>query len=53
MPCNVVLRNAGEDITVEFMDPASVLSLVDRVGIETIAAEVRQRLETARDAIAG
>jgi len=53
LPCNVVLRSAGDDVTVEFMDPEAVLTLVDREGVAEIAAEVRLRLEAARDAIAG
>lgn len=53
LPCNVVLRSAGEDVTVEFMDPAAVLTLVDKEGVGEIAAEVRGRLEAARDAVAG
>ena len=46
LPCNVVVRegNAGE-IYVEIMDPNAVLNLVDRAEINTVASEVRQRLE--------
>ena len=46
LPCNVVVRqgNAGE-IHVEIMDPNAVLNLVDRAEINTVASEVRQRLE--------
>ncbi len=51
LPCNVVLRQTGDDVLVEFMDPESVLTLVDRDGVETIAAEVRQRLERVRTAV--
>ena len=51
LPCNVVLRQTGDDVLVEFMDPESVLTLVDREGVETIAAEVRQRLERVRTAV--
>ncbi|MDJ0953072.1 MAG: DUF302 domain-containing protein [Acidimicrobiia bacterium] len=53
LPCNVVLRATGDQITVEFMDPTAVLTLVDREGIESLAAEVRGRLERVRDAVAG
>jgi len=53
LPCNVVLREeADSSITVAFMDPAAVLALVDREGIETLAGEVRSRLERVRDALA-
>ena len=51
LPCNVVLRSSGSAVTVEFMDPEAVLTLVDKEGVAEIAAEVRGRLEAARDAI--
>lgn len=51
LPCNVVLRQTGDDVTVEFMDPEAVLNLVEQDGIADIAAEVRRRLEKARDSL--
>ena len=52
LPCNVVLRQEDDgSITVAFMDPVAVLSLVEREGIETLAGDVRQRLERVRDAL--
>ena len=52
LPCNVVLREEADgSITVAFMDPSAVLALVDRDGIETLAGEVRSRLERVRDAL--
>jgi uncharacterized protein (DUF302 family) len=46
LPCNVLVRedDAGK-VHVEFMDPASVLSLVDHPGVAPLAAEVKERLQ--------
>ena len=53
LPCNVVLREEEDgSITVACMDPSAVLSLVEQPGIETLAGEVRARLERVRDAMA-
>jgi uncharacterized protein (DUF302 family) len=46
LPCNVVVREEeGGAITVAFMDPVAVLSLVEQERIEALATEVRARLE--------
>ena len=46
LPCNVIVREEDDaSITVGFMDPAAVLGLVDKDGVELLAAEVRQRLQ--------
>lgn len=52
LPCNVVVRQEVDNsITVAFMDPAAVLSLVDKPGIEKLATEVRNRLEHVRESL--
>ena len=52
LPCNVVLREEEDgSFTVAFMDPAAVLSLVDKDGVEQLAGEVRGLLEGVRDAL--
>ena len=54
LPCNVVLREEEDgSVTVAFMDPAAVLGLVDKEGVEQLAGEVRGLLEGVRDALAG
>ncbi len=52
LPCNVVVREEEDGkTTVAFMDPATVLGLVDREEIAELAIEVRKRLERARDSL--
>lgn len=52
LPCNVLVRedSAGK-VHVDFMDPSSVLSLVDHPGVEPLAAQVKERLERACNAL--
>lgn len=50
LPCNVLVREDDAGAThVEFMDPQSVLSLVEDPEIEPLAADVRSRLERVMD----
>jgi len=50
LPCNVVVREEDNgSISVAFMDPNAVLSLVGKSGIEQLAGEVRAKLERVRD----
>jgi len=52
LPCNVLVREDAEGkVYVDFMDPASVLSLVENPDIEPLAAKVRAKLERACDAL--
>ncbi len=46
LPCNVLVREDDEGaVSVSFMDPQSVLSLVDDPGVEPLAKEVKGRLQ--------
>ncbi|WP_313953717.1 DUF302 domain-containing protein [Accumulibacter sp.] len=46
LPCNVVVREeADASITVAFMDPEAVLTLVDKLEVTDIATEVRALLQ--------
>ena len=50
LPCNVVVREEEDgSITVGFMDPAAVLSIVDREEVTKLGMEVRGKLEKVRD----
>lgn len=53
LPCNVVVREEEDGrITVGFMDPVAVMSLVDKSGVEELAGQVRARLESVRNQLA-
>ena len=46
LPCNVLLREEDDgSVTVGFMDPSAVLTLVDKPEIAELAASVKQKLE--------
>ena len=52
LPCNVLVREDGAGkVHVDFMDPASVLSLVDHPGVAPLAAQVREKLEKVYNAL--
>jgi uncharacterized protein (DUF302 family) len=52
LPCNVLVREEDDgSVNVGFMDPKSVLGLVQRPELDELGAEVRSRLERVRDAL--
>jgi uncharacterized protein (DUF302 family) len=51
LPCNVLVREVAGGTRVEAMDPAAVLTLVDRPEVAAMAGEVRRLLEQALAAI--
>jgi len=52
LPCNVVVReDADGSVRVLFMDPMTVLSLVDNPAVSELASEVRQRLDRVLESI--
>lgn len=53
LPCNVIVREESDGtVTVGFMDPVSVLALVNNPEVTKLAWEVRGRLERVRDGLA-
>lgn len=52
LPCNVLVREDDEgQVHVSFMDPGSVLGLVDNPQVEPLAAEVKERLQRVMAAL--
>ncbi len=52
LPCNVVVReDADGSVRVLFMDPMTVLSLVENPAVSELASEVRQRLDRVLESI--
>lgn len=52
LPCNVLVRqDEGGQVFVEFMDPQSVLSLVDHPDVAKLARQVKTSLERVNDAM--
>ena len=52
LPCNVLVReDQAGTVHVEFMDPQSVLSLVDHPGVAPLAEQVKSRLEKVQAAL--
>lgn len=46
LPCNVLVREEENgSVSISFMDPAAVLTLVDREGIADLAGQVKEKLE--------
>lgn len=52
LPCNVLVREEEDGrVRVDFMDPASVLGLVDDERVIPLAGQVRERLEKVLSAL--
>ena len=52
LPCNVLVREDGQGkVRVDFMDPVSVMSLVNDPGVEPLANDVKGRLLRVLDAL--
>ncbi len=53
LPCNVVVRQSGGTVTVDFMDPSAALGLVAKPEVHDVGAEARERLERVSKALSG
>lgn len=52
LPCNVVVRSAGEATTVvEAFDPDAMMGLADDGALDSVAADAKQRLMAALAAV--
>jgi len=52
LPCNVVVREEDDgSVTVGFMDPAAVLTLVERDDIGDLAGQVREKLQRVKSSL--
>jgi len=52
LPCNVLVREDSDaKVHVDFMDPVSVMSLVNDPGVVPLASDVRERLERVMAAL--
>ncbi len=51
LPCNVVIREDGDETVVAAIDPQVMFSVVDREDVAPLAAEVKERLQAALAAI--
>ncbi|BAO45072.1 DUF302 domain-containing protein [Thiolapillus brandeum] len=54
LPCNVVVREDEDGhVVVSFMDPAAVLTLVEKEEVKTLANTVREKLQRVMAAVDG
>jgi len=49
LPCNVVVRESGDAVAVDFLDPAAVIELLGNDALSGIAHEIQARLMRIRD----
>ena len=51
LPCNVIVRESGNGVTVSAVDPVASMQAVDNDKLHSVAGEVRSMLETVVKAI--
>jgi uncharacterized protein (DUF302 family) len=53
LPCNVVVRSEGERITVQALDPNTMVTLTGQDALKPVAEEATRRLDAALSALTG
>ncbi|HEY5630170.1 MAG TPA: DUF302 domain-containing protein, partial [Candidatus Limnocylindrales bacterium] len=53
LPCNVVLREDGDAVVVEMIDPRMMVGMIDNAVVREIAEDARGRLQRAMSTIEG
>jgi len=51
LPCNVTLRQDGDDVEVLFVDPSAMFRVVDHPGLQQVADEAERLLRQASSAL--
>ena len=51
LPCNVVIREESGGHVVSFMDPAAVMTLVDKEGVAELASIVKEKMERVKQVV--
>lgn len=51
LPCNVVIQQEGEDVTVSIADPHAMFSLVNNPELQPVVEEADRRLRRVLDAL--
>ncbi len=51
LPCNVVVRQDGDEILVEAVDPMGMMSVAGDDALDAVATDAAQRLGTALDSL--
>jgi uncharacterized protein (DUF302 family) len=47
LPCNVILRQVGQDVEVSAVDPVASMSAIENADLKAVAGNVRQLLSEA------